>query len=106
MALGILGVLAMLAILISVVLITALFYQDGRFVENRSVFTLIQVYLIILALLQISAVPSNDWLGKALGCGVLVITAAALVVRRKNFLAARWMLAAMLIAAPFLLYWS
>ena len=103
MALGILGVLAALAILISVVLITALFYQNGRFVENRSVFTLIQAYLIILALLQISAVPSNDWLGKALGGGVLVIT---FVVRRSNFRAARWMLAAMLAAAPFLLYWS
>lgn len=106
MALGILGVLAALAILISVVLITALFYQNGRFVENRSVFTLIQAYLIILALLQISAVPANDWLGKALGGGVLAITAAAFVVRRKNFRAARWMLAAMLVAAPFLLYWS
>ena len=106
MALGILGVLAGLAVFISAVLITALFYQNGRFVENRPVFLVIQVYVIILALLQITAVPANNWLGKALGGVIIVITAAALVVRRQNFRAARWMLAVMLVAAPLLLYWS
>ena len=41
-----------------------------------------------------------------LGGVIIVITAAALVVRRQNFRAARWMLAVMLVAAPLLLYWS
>lgn len=106
MALGLLGVMAALAIFISAVLIIALFYQNGRFVENRSIFTLIQAYLIMLAALQITAVATNDYLGQALGWGIVLLTVATFIIRRKNFLAARILLAVLLVAAPFILYWS
>ena len=106
MALGILGVMAALAVFSSAVLVVALFYQDGRFVENRAVFGLISVYLLILAILQITAVPANDWLGQVLGAAIVVGTVTATVLRRKNFKAARLLMALMLIAAPILLYWS
>ena len=106
MALGILGVMAALAVFISAVMITALFYQDGRFVENRAVFNLILIYLFALAFLQITAVAENDWLGKALGAAVIAAAIAAAWLRRSNFRTARLLLAAMLILAPLLLYWS
>lgn len=106
MALGILGVMAAFAVFISVVLLVALFYQDGRFVENRSVFGLIIVYVLVMAILQITAVPANDWLGKILGGAVIIGLALAAWFRRKNFKAARLLLAVLLVAAPFLLYWS
>ena len=106
MALGILGVMAAFEVFISVVLLVALFYQDGRFVENRSVFGLIIVYVLVMAILQITAVPANDWLGKALGAAVVIGAALAAWLRRKNFKAARLFLAVLLVAAPFLLYWS
>lgn len=106
MALGILAVIATFAILLSVVLIIVLLYKDGHLAQNNSVFILIQVYLVLLAGMQVTAVPSNDLMGKALGYGIFIVTLLALYIKKKNFFAARMMLALMLVLAPFLLFWG
>lgn len=106
MALGVLNIIVGFSLFISVVLITALFYQNGRFVENPAIFRLILVYLLILAIMQTTGVATNDHVGQVLGISIAAITFVAAWLKRKNFGLARFILAALLVIAPVVLFLS
>lgn len=92
------------SILMSAIGIIILLHRDGQYAKKDWLFMLIQVYVVLLAGMQITAVAENDFLGQAIGYVIFAMALAPLFYKKNNFFVARITLAALLIIAPMVLF--
>ena len=92
------------SILMSTIGLTVLLFRNGQYAQKEWVFMLIQMYVVLLAGMQITAVPENDLLGQGVGYGIFILALAPLFYKKNNFFAARMTLVVLLMIAPLVLF--
>lgn len=104
MALGILGIIFAVLVLISALAIFALFFKGGYYVSNTWIFYLIQVFTILLDAMYISSVPDNFIINKVIGGLLICIAIFNAWFKEKNFTISRIISAILICAALGLLF--
>lgn len=104
MALGILGVIFLVIMIVSAAFAFALLFKDGYYVSNTWIFALVQVFIIILAILNITALPDNFIFEKVIS-GLLIAAAIFNVwFKEKNFKLSRIISIVLLAATVYMLF--
>lgn len=104
MALGILGIIFIVSLLLGAACLFLLLFKGGRYTENRIAFIGIEAYTALLAFLYITAAPSNDLGSKVLGCILLALSIGVFFIKEKVNLWARLLLTILIIVLNYLLF--
>lgn len=90
-------IMFILAMALSVIAVTALLYQKGRFAQNGGIFMVLQGYVILLSGMQITqSPPEYHFVGYSLFLLTLLIT----FLKNRYYDLARLTLALLLVIAP------
>lgn len=104
MALGILAIMALVAVLLGFLAIGLLFSKQGKFMNNIFVFIGVQLYCVILSWLYITSLPSNFTFQRIIGIILLIISVGVVFLKKRNFKASRFTLAALVFILPIITF--
>lgn len=107
MALAILGILFILMGVVTIVSLVLLFIKNGKFVQNKVLFTFIGLWSMLVARMQWGSLPVNYILERniAIAVGLIPVVAIALMfIKPEKEKYARIIMAVALVASSAILY--